>query len=304
MVLTAATAATTRCEAAAWWYHDAILRMVARNRNRAELARGMVQRGATAPLLAMAAALGLATVGMVAVGPVGRTELAHFTPDHPAKHYVPLPNSPLGTDAVFTGSGDGEGVTMAGVRAARLRARTQALSAQLGAGEPHMNMAACKAWGQHFADRWGSKIHTTPQERRIAAHCEQVFARIVRQQKMATAAAKVAAPNTAASATHPLVARTAVGHAHNRNTVQHKRNGLKAKEPRKSLDGTAKVAPKARRWTNQRHASQHGRRSKASFAARLPGFPRSAYKHLGMKQRSSDGQMAADLAEYRKEGLI
>ena len=213
----------------------------------------------TAPLLAMVGALGLATVAMVAVGPVGRTELA-------GAH--------------------------------------QALSAQLAAGEPHMNMAACKAWGQHFADRWGSKIHTTPQERRIAAHCEQVFARIVRQQKMATAAAKVAAPNTAASATHPLVARTAVGHAHNRNTAQHKRDGLKAKEPRKSLDGTAKVAPKARRWTNQRHASQHGRRSKASLAARLPGFPSSADKHLGMKQRSSDGQMAADLAEYRKEVLI
>ena len=207
----------------------------------------------TAPLLAMVGALGLATVAMVAVGPVGRTELA-------GAH--------------------------------------QALSAQLAAGEPHMNMAACKAWGQHFADRWGSKIHTTPQEHRIAAHCEQVFARIVRQQKMATPAANVAEPTTAASATHPLVARTAVGHAHKGN------KGMKAKEPRKSLDSTAKVAPKTRRWTNQRHASHHGRRSTASFEARLPGFPRSAYKHLGMKQRSSDGQMAADLAEYRKEGLI
>ena len=142
--------------------------------------------------------------------------------DHPAKQYVPITVSPLGTNSLFVGKGDGEGVSM--------KTKTQQLTIVENGEkrmEAGMTVESCKAWGMRMARRRALHLTDkagTPEDRRIAQHCQKIFmARLhhdkvsdlirKRHMKKAQAVAQAQAQSQAQAHKAPAVEAPAAKHA-------------------------------------------------------------------------------------------
>jgi len=209
--------------------------------------------------------------------------------DHPAKHYIPINVSPLGTDALFVGKGDGEGVSV--------KANTQQLSIvgnKEKMMEAHMDMNQCKAWGKNMAKRRFLHMEDkvgTPKDRRIALHCGALFKSRMSQTKMDIAIkerhikARKAAEKAAADAKAPQAAAADAKAA----AVE---VAAALPEQKQAVMQAKKMVTKAAWWKNP-HYGFHFKKSVAKVA-KVQGMKHAANKDMSKTQ---------DLNAFKKLGL-